>query len=240
MKGPTYSYSDGAYLIRTAMSRTMARLAAETAEGLAPGSGELLVLDIGGRDRPYAGLFTRALGRSGRPVRYLVVDPGPGGDITATAEDLPVADGKFDLILSTQVLEHVNDPARTVAEMSRALAPGGTCLLTTHGTWFYHPDPEDRWRWTSAGLKELFTTCGFRDVAVHRIGGTKLSLSVLVLTAIDRAGEGRLGGGMLRKLLIGPANFLTSRILGYRDFEPAGVPGELVINYLVTARQPRR
>jgi len=42
--------------------------------------------------------------------------------------DLPFPPGSFDVILSNQVLEHVNDLDATLARMTRVLAPGGLIL----------------------------------------------------------------------------------------------------------------
>jgi SAM-dependent methyltransferase len=43
----------------------------------------------------------------------------------AAAEALPYPDNQFDLVLSHEVLEHVQDDRQTVAEMVRVLKPGG-------------------------------------------------------------------------------------------------------------------
>ena len=45
-------------------------------------------------------------------------------------ERLSFADGRFDLVVSNDVLEHVNDPARALAELFRVLRPGGVMLMT--------------------------------------------------------------------------------------------------------------
>jgi hypothetical protein len=34
-------------------------------------------------------------------------------------------------------------------------------LLSTHGTFVYHPDPDDYWRWTRAGLQKIVRDAGF-------------------------------------------------------------------------------
>ncbi len=58
--------------------------------------------------------------------------PGPRlAWVAAQAEALPFPDGAFDLACCFQVLEHLPDPARLLAEARRALAPGGRLLLTT-------------------------------------------------------------------------------------------------------------
>ncbi|GAA4784219.1 hypothetical protein GCM10023231_09870 [Olivibacter ginsenosidimutans] len=58
-----------------------------------------------------------------------------------------------DIILSNQVLEHVDSPEGYLDEAWRLLKPEGTLILSTHGYWYYHPTPNDYWRWTSAGLQ---------------------------------------------------------------------------------------
>lgn len=227
--------SDGAYLIREAMRHALATAVDSIAvNGFA--SREVVLLDIGGRGKPYASLFSTGLSRAGYRVRYLVLDPGPGADAMAMAEALPVASGCADVVLCTQVLEHVLDPGSSVAEMARVLKPGGVCVLTTHGTWFYHPDPEDYWRWTPAGLVSLISRSGFSRVSVEPVGGTKLALAVLCLTAFERAAGQGLAGAVARRLLVTPANWVASRWLMRDVTGRVSLPGELVINYLVTAR----
>lgn len=48
------------------------------------------------------------------------------GDIRA----LPLADASVDLLLATDVVEHVDDDKQAVAEICRVLRPGGTALIT--------------------------------------------------------------------------------------------------------------
>lgn len=55
----------------------------------------------------------------------------------APSEDIPFADGYFDVVTSINSLDHVNDLDRTIAEIKRVLAPGGTFLLAVD----VHPEP---------------------------------------------------------------------------------------------------
>ncbi|HEX3666576.1 MAG TPA: methyltransferase domain-containing protein [Rhizomicrobium sp.] len=55
-------------------------------------------------------------------------------------------------VLSVQVLEHVRSLDAYCAEIRRLLCDDGTLLLSTHGSWLYHPHPEDHRRWTRTGL----------------------------------------------------------------------------------------
>jgi len=46
-------------------------------------------------------------------------------------EAIPFADGEFDLVLCSQVIEHVLDPDGGLAELHRVLRPGGTLVVST-------------------------------------------------------------------------------------------------------------
>ena len=115
------------------------------------------VLDYGCADLPYGRFFppdTDFVGADlpGNPMAALELNP----DGTVPAED-----EAFDAVLSTQVLEHVEDPALYLSECFRVLRPGGRLLLSTHGVFMYHPDPDDYWRWTCAGLQRAVRGPGF-------------------------------------------------------------------------------
>jgi SAM-dependent methyltransferase len=116
------------------------------------------VLDYGCADVPYRRFF-------GSDVDFVPADiaGNPHARLELAADGtLPVPDASFDAVLSTQVLEHVVDPALYVSECFRVLRPGGRLLLSTHGVWVYHPDPVDLWRWTGAGLEPQVELAGFR------------------------------------------------------------------------------
>src|SRR5690606_19278094 len=74
---------------------------------------------------------------------------------------LPVPSQTYDLVLSTQVLEHVQDPSAYLNEALRVLQPGGRLVLTTHGVFPDHACPHDYQRWTADGLRLLVERSGF-------------------------------------------------------------------------------
>lgn len=49
----------------------------------------------------------------------------------ANLESLPFGDGEFDLVLCSQVIEHVLDAPAAVRELARVLQPGGAVILST-------------------------------------------------------------------------------------------------------------
>jgi SAM-dependent methyltransferase len=119
------------------------------------------VLDYGCADRPYRHFFADGVEYVGADL-----DGNPDADLVLRPDGtVPVPDGSFDGVLSTQVLEHVRDPGLYLGECFRVLRPGGRLLLSTHGVFAYHPDPVDLWRWTCAGLRLAVEQAGFRVVA---------------------------------------------------------------------------
>ena len=57
------------------------------------------------------------------------------GVLRGDATRLPFADGSFDRVITSEVLEHVQDDVTAIAEMVRVLAPGGTFAATVPA-WF--------------------------------------------------------------------------------------------------------
>jgi SAM-dependent methyltransferase len=60
----------------------------------------------------------------------------------AACEAIPFPDKSFDTVICADVLEHVLDEIKSLAELRRVLAPGGQLILTTpHRGWFDILDP---------------------------------------------------------------------------------------------------
>jgi SAM-dependent methyltransferase len=188
------------------------------------------VLDVGCGSKPYFPFFADA-------SEYVGVDvPGnPDADVHGVAESLPFEDARFDIVLCTQVLEHVDDPAAAVRELHRVTSPGGRVLASTHGVMVYHPNPSDHWRWTHTGLARLFDQNGSWDsVDVAPGAGTAATLGLLTARFLHLLAK-RRGAAAAALPLVAGVNALAAAIDARVAILREPVPGSLVANYHVTA-----
>lgn len=91
--------------------------------------------------------------------RYDIMDVVPRPEVTIVADlqdCAAVPDNTFDVIVCTQVLEHIADPFKAAVELHRILKPHGRLLLTVPAAYPYHADPNDYWRFTRDSLQLLF------------------------------------------------------------------------------------
>jgi SAM-dependent methyltransferase len=142
---------------------------------------------------------------------------------------IDLADRQMDVILSTQVLEHVEDPMFYLSEAHRILKPGGLLILSTHGYWMFHPDPTDYWRWTSTGLRKIITQSGF-EVQYFRgiIGRAAMGLQLFqdgLLFKLPR---------FLRPVL---ALFLQPLVAGFDKISGQAVRDRDACTFVVVARK---
>ena len=116
------------------------------------------LIDFGCGNMPYRPLFEPFV------EEYIGCDL-PGNElaerIMKAPNCLPIAANEADAVLSSQVLEHVSEPAEYLTEAYRVLRDNGLLILSTHGLWRYHPDPFDFWRWTCSGLRKQIESVGF-------------------------------------------------------------------------------
>ena len=66
---------------------------------------------------------------------------------------LPFNDETFDYVISDQVIEHLENPFKAINESNRVLKRGGIAIHTTCFLNYYHPAPNDFWRFSPECLK---------------------------------------------------------------------------------------
>lgn len=92
-------------------------------------------------------------------VETLDIDPSSGATYIADlCEDNSalIPSDYFDVIVCTEVLEHVINPFGAVDELRRILKPGGICFVSTPFNLRIHGPLPDCWRFTEYGIRTLF------------------------------------------------------------------------------------
>merc|ERR1740130_2207788 len=86
-----------------------------------------------------------------------------GRTIYADILKLPKVAGtlKMDLVIATQVWEHLNQPVASVKALHDSLNPGGVLLFAVPFKAPFHGAPEDYWRYTKSGVIEVLEQGGF-------------------------------------------------------------------------------
>lgn len=148
--------------------KAIANFVRDFADSLSPGA---RVLDAGSGTAPYRGLFSRSNYRT-QDWTWSVHGGGQGADIIGDLDaGLAVDSCSFDAVLCTEVLEHVADPQRVLAELYRLLVPGGRIAISVPFVGPLHEEPHDHRRPTNHGLAAVLANAEFVDVDVRPLTG---------------------------------------------------------------------
>lgn len=103
------------------------------------------------------------------PASYVGVDIqlGPGVDERCDAGALVrrFGEASVDVLVTTEMLEHIREWRCVVSGFKRILRPGGLLLITTRSKGFpYHGYPYDFWRFEASDMRALFA-----DFVIERL-----------------------------------------------------------------------
>ena len=118
----------------------------------------LEVLEVGSQDvngSPRSAILPR------KPKKYVGVDfaKAKGVDVVLDVRHLTKKFGgeKFDVVISTEMLEHAKDWRVAVRQMKAVLKANGLLVVTARGPGFpYHGFPHDYWRYTVGDFEKIF------------------------------------------------------------------------------------
>ncbi len=157
------------------------------------------VLDVGCGYKPYRAWLPGAR-------RYFGIDVFDGPEVDAVIEPgrpWPVGDAEFDVVLCTQVLEHVGDLEVTVDELIRTMKPGADAIITVPFCFGEHNPPHDYRRLSRHGARRLLED-RLEIVGVHPHGAIGSTVGAIVLgwtfDAMPRGGRAMIAWAPLLPL----------------------------------------
>jgi len=157
-----------------------------------------VVIDLGGKRSQKRGTFQPPEQQADMWL-YINLDIQTQPNIFADVTKTPLKANIADVIICTEVLEHLPDPQCCVNEISRLLHVGGVAFVTTPFFYPVHGDPQDYQRFTEDGLRYLFRN--FETVDVYRMGGYAGVMGLMLELGLPGVEENSLSHKILRWML---------------------------------------
>jgi len=129
------------------------------------------ILDAGAGPCPYKTYFSHACYESTDIEEIYDAKAEYRHTFICNLDKIPQPNNFYDAVLSTQVLEHVENPQKVIKEFYRILKPEGKLFITVPLTEGVHGSPSHFFNFTKYGLKSLFLNAGFQIQFVKPRGG---------------------------------------------------------------------
>jgi SAM-dependent methyltransferase len=152
-----------------------------------------VIVDIGSGESPYKILFEPLINK------YVSIDISysKNVEIIGRAQNLPLKSHAVDIVLLSEVLEHIYETEEVFKEINHVLRHNGYLILTTPLLIGYH-DSIDYFRFTHTALETLLKEFGFEILTIKKRGGIFVSLAGILFSV--------------------PRSLLRSRGVGYYIF----------------------
>lgn len=134
-----------------------------------------MVLDAGAGSRPYRQFFKHCVYES-CDYEETIVNGRESHDFYCSLDDIPQPDNKYDLIMCTQVLEHVKNPNKAMKELTRVLKDGGKIAITVPQSYPIHEAPHNYFNFLKFGLRLIVEEAGLQVILLEERGGAFLQL----------------------------------------------------------------
>ena len=142
------------------------------------------ILDSGCGSMPYKNII---LSNNDKVTNYIGLDIESGlnyenvnADFLWDGSIMPFEDSSFDVVISTEVMEHVPDPDSYLMEVKRVLKPGGMFFFTVPFLMSLHEVPNDYYRYTPFALEMIFKRIGFITITIKPMGGYNAAMAQML------------------------------------------------------------
>lgn len=178
------------------------------------------VLDVGAGSAPYRPLFAHCDYKTQDFAQLMDEQLRHGGyapiDFVSEANAIPVPDASFDVIICTEVLEHVPEPIAVVREFGRIVAPGGRLILTAPLGSGIHQEPYHFYGgYTPFWYQRFLSEAGFETVVVTSNDGTFRHTAQETIRFVRMSVPFRFGAPWYVSLAWLPAWLLLAPILAF-------------------------
>jgi SAM-dependent methyltransferase len=157
-------------------------------EELAPKYARGKLIDLGCGTKPYAAIFSKYVdsyfGVDFKDTADAHYGASTRADLYADCTDTGLAAGSFDTLLSTQVMEHIYETGKYIAECNRLLRAGGIGIFTIPFVCECHAEPHDYYRFTRYSIQRLFEEHGFSVLELSPLGGAYATLIQIKIMSI--------------------------------------------------------
>ena len=220
------------------------KFAQQAGKSVAPGA---KVLDAGAGDSPYRQYFqhtayeaTDHCKRDAREYPYV--------NYICDLTSIPVEENRYDLVLCTQVLEHVPWPREVLRELNRVLKPGGKLWISAPLFFEEHETPHDFFRYTQFAWRHMLEHAGFEIERLEWVTGYFGTLSHqlnLARRAVPLS-PSEYGGGLigllaaLATLLIKPLMLMFAWFYSKMDLRHKYTKAGCCMDYCVVASKVSR
>jgi len=165
---------------------------------------------------------------------------GVGGDVVR----LPFRNAAFDVAISFDVLQQIEDDREAVREMARVLKPGGAAVLTLAALGILHGDHnvvwDERRRYTPASARELVRQAGLTPTRVSFLFASLFPIMLASRTVQRLTRKMRRGISQASDISVpsAPVNMVLTWLVTAEAALARVIPMPIGSTLLVVARKP--
>lgn len=147
------------------------------------------ILELGSKSEN--GSVRRIIEKVCSPKEYVGIDMAKGKfvDLVLPAEKIidHFGEESFDVVISTEMLEHVKDWRLIIDNIKKVLRPGGRVYITTRSYGFpYHGYPFDYWRYEESDMKKIFSDFKLLDIKTQEPTSAGLFLRAMKTSSQEK------------------------------------------------------